>query len=242
MKKLIIGSTYTSKNYGKFKILKHIKKSKYLIKFNDTGWETQVTASNITKGKVKDYQKKTTYGAGFLGEKPDAKNKQIRKEWHDLIKRSYSTKFKAKFTTYKDVSIHQDWLDFRIFKKWYKANYIPGWQLDKDLLVPGNKHYSPKTCVYLPQDLNKAIMSVQVDPIRKDLGVTKRKDKYVSSIKANGEVKHLGTFDTEEEAHKTYMVKKIEQLESITKLHKKALSPLAKVGIKKLIKRLRKEI
>ena len=40
----------------------------------------------------------------------------------------------------------------KISKEWFDKNYIEGWHLDKDLIVKGNKVYSPTTCMLPPGD------------------------------------------------------------------------------------------
>lgn len=53
---------------------------------------------------------------------------------------------------YKDKTICEEWLNYANFRIWFDEHYVPGkWQidLDKDLLVQGNKEYSPETCVFL---------------------------------------------------------------------------------------------
>ena len=50
--------------------------------------------------------------------------------------------------------------DFQSFANWsvQQVGYgVPGYQLDKDLLVKGNKVYSPENCCFLPGEINSAI-------------------------------------------------------------------------------------
>ena len=49
-------------------------------------------------------------------------------------------------------TICEEWLNYANFRIWFDEHYVPGkWQidLDKELLVQGNKEYSPETCVFL---------------------------------------------------------------------------------------------
>ena len=242
-KKTIKGKKYTSKNHGDFTIISDkMEGNKYKIKFKKTGFETITTKSNINKRTVKDYLTRTAHEHGYLGTKPMKEDKEIRKVWQDLIKRAYGKKYIAKYGTYENVSISPEWLDFRNFRDFYKDNFVAGYQLDKDLIKPGNKVYSAKYCVYLPQKLNKMIMSVQNDPIRNDLGVTVKGKRFLASIKANGKVKHLSVFDTEKEAHHEYMTAKIKQIETVYALYKQDLNGKGKKGMQALIKRLKKHI
>lgn len=52
--------------------------------------------------------------------------------------------------------------DFQDFAEWCQ-NQIgynkPGFQLDKDILLKGNKEYGKKTCCFVPQRLNALILN-----------------------------------------------------------------------------------
>ena len=58
--------------------------------------------------------------------------------------------------SYKGASICDDWVYFSRFKEWVEsqeqalgADEIAKRQLDKDILSPGNKVYSPATCIFV---------------------------------------------------------------------------------------------
>ena len=74
--------------------------------------------------------------------------------WRNILKRCY-THYKCHQSSYEGCSIVPEWLIYSTFKKWFDANYISDYQLDKDLLVKGNKVYSPETCCFVPQEINK---------------------------------------------------------------------------------------
>lgn len=81
--------------------------------------------------------------------------------WVNMIKRCYDTKFACKIPTYHGCEICDEWLVFSNFKKWYDANHIEGYEIDKDVLcryygMP--KYYSPQTCRFVPHYLNSAIL------------------------------------------------------------------------------------
>lgn len=74
--------------------------------------------------------------------------------WVHMLRRCYSEKSLAKRPTYTNCSVCQEWLLFSNFEKWFNTNYREGLHLDKDILVEGNKVYSPDTCCFVPQYLN----------------------------------------------------------------------------------------
>lgn len=80
------------------------------------------------------------------------------KVWSTMLQRCYSPKCHIKHLSYIGCSVCEDWLLFSNFKKWHDENYIEGFSLDKDILVEGNKIYSPNTCRYVPNYLNNILV------------------------------------------------------------------------------------
>lgn len=71
--------------------------------------------------------------------------------FHNMYNRCYREDYLEKNPQYKGCSICDEWLNDReAFYNWVAENYyiIDGEQidLDKDILVKGNKVYSPDTC------------------------------------------------------------------------------------------------
>ena len=60
---------------------------------------------------------------------------------------------------YANVMICDEWLQYpKLFKEWYKAHYVEGWELDKDFVGTGLL-YSPETCCFLPPSINRRIVN-----------------------------------------------------------------------------------
>ncbi len=74
--------------------------------------------------------------------------------WCQVLNRCYSIKSQIKRPTYVGCTVCDEWKYFSNFKKWHDENYREGFHLDKDILIEGNKVYSPETCVFVPQYLN----------------------------------------------------------------------------------------
>lgn len=65
----------------------------------------------------------------------------------------------GKFGKYSDVTICDEWKNFQSFAHWFYTldYYQVGWQLDKDILYKDNNCYEPDKCVFLPEEVNKAL-------------------------------------------------------------------------------------
>ena len=59
---------------------------------------------------------------------------------------------------YDNVTVSDSFKHYPIFKQWYLTQYLEeGWELDKDLLVNGNKVYCASRCCFLPKEINSAL-------------------------------------------------------------------------------------
>lgn len=87
----------------------------------------------------------------------------IYSRWRSMLYRCYS----GKCPGYEGVTVCEEWLTFSNFEKWMKEQMkyidLSDRQLDKDVLVPGNKVYSRKTCHFVPRRVNCMFRSDGVD-------------------------------------------------------------------------------
>ena len=130
--------------------------------------------------------------------------------WHSMIRRCYSEYYKKHYPTYKGCSVCKEWRYLSNFKRWFDENYIEGCHLDKDILVQGNKVYSPETCCFVPQYINSLLTDHRGARGKYKIGVIKAKLGYVASVSCGGKGQHLGTFNTEDEAFAAYVKAKKE--------------------------------
>lgn len=133
--------------------------------------------------------------------------------WKNMIKRC-SEPFISKHPTYAGCTICDEWLSLSSFKIWFDANSVNGWQLDKDLLVLGNKIYSPKYCRFVPASLNSMFLGCesQRGEFPKGVYLDKALNKYRSCIYVNGKTTHLGIHETSDEAKDSYDAAKRNQV------------------------------
>jgi hypothetical protein len=89
---------------------------------------------------------------------------------------------------YNNCTLGKEWEKFENFEKWYYENYYSieePLEVDKDLLVKGNRMYSPDTCLLLPRFINTLITKTRSYSLL-PIGVKYNmggKFKYVSTIK-----------------------------------------------------------
>ena len=103
----------------------------------------------------------------------DIGNAPAYQRWFDMVRRCYSEKYHISKPTYIGCSVCAEWLYFSNFKKWYDENYIDGFHLDKDILVEGNKVYSPEFCRFVPAYLNSLLTDRKNNRGDLPLGVTR---------------------------------------------------------------------
>jgi len=133
--------------------------------------------------------------------------------WRHMLERCYVKKTQQKFPSYKKCSVCDEWLIFSAFFKWYKSqDKEPDAHLDKDLLFPGNKVYSPRACVLIPRRLNNFITDRAADRGEFMIGVSWHKHikKFTAqcSDPFTGKRGCLGYFTSEMDAHVAWRERK----------------------------------
>ncbi len=127
-----------------------------------------------------------------------------------MLERCYDDKYQERKPTYKECEVCTEWHDFQNFSEWYNDNYyeIPNesMALDKDILFKGNKIYSPETCVFVPQNINKLFTKRDNDRGKCPIGTYQLPDGNYGVYCNNGYGKsdYLGVYSTKEEAFRVY--------------------------------------
>lgn len=130
-------------------------------------------------------------------------------------------RYQKKYPTYVGVDCCADWKSFMSFHKWASENFKQGLELDKDILVKGNKIYSPETCAFVPKQLNYILNSFKSGISGTlPMGVSETNNitnKYRACVSSKGKRRNLGVFPTSQEAHKAWQwAKSIEIEKAIT--------------------------
>lgn len=126
--------------------------------------------------------------------------------WRRMIERAYCPNYKAARPTYVGVTVCDDWLRFSGFKSWMMEQDWEGKHLDKDILIPGNKIYAPDRCLFVTKEINNLLNDHARGRGKYPQGVSWKKGhkKYYAAISINNVDKHLGSYDTVEEASQVY--------------------------------------
>ena len=199
------------------KIIEYINSNNIIIEFQDDyKIKIKTSYSEFLIGAIKNPYYPSVYGVGILGDKYkshiDKKELKEYRAWKHMLRRCFDEKYKIKRPTYEDVYCCDEWLYYYVFYEWLhkQENFDSwlindGWALDKDVLVKGNKLYSPDTCCLIPTNINS--LFTKRDSVRGDLpiGVSKSHNKF--RFRCSNPItkqRHDMTFNTLEEAFKTY--------------------------------------
>ena len=209
-----VGKVCKSKSSGDFKILKYNDAYNVDIQFLKTGFEKSVQLVQVKSGNVKDPYSPSVFGVGILGTKyPSTINGRNTKEydlWYSMLKRCYSATLKKGYPTYEGCEVSENFKYFEYFYEWCHKQVgfgIEGFELDKDLLIKGNKVYNESTCVFLPQEINLVLTKCVTSRGKYLIGVCwcNTKKAFISQVRKNkGKSERLGIFKTEIEAFNAY--------------------------------------
>lgn len=151
-------------------------------------------------------QKRNAYGNG-INDMINTRNMPFEKCWRHMMERCYNPKILDKFPTYKGCTVCPEWHYLSNFKRWFEdpANgYREGYHLDKDILVKGNKVYSPDTCCFVPKEINILIKTMPKGKKGLPKGVTFKGKSYVAVVEIGGVRYRSERFSTPEAAFLAY--------------------------------------
>lgn len=229
MVKKYIGMKGINKDGCLMKIIEYNSANDVVVEFQDQYKQKVHThLCRFKSGDVKNPYSISVYGIGILGAKYSTidGNGNTLKEysaWKEMMSRCYSKSYEGKRERYKDVLICEEWLLYENFYEWLHSqeNFDKwlngnGWEVDKDILIKGNKVYSPKACCLVPGYIN--VLFTKRNKLRGEfpIGVTKSKNSF--RARCNNPItkkqEYLGSYSSEVDAFKAYKKRK----ETIIKL------------------------
>lgn len=175
--------------------------------------------------------------------------KDIKARYANMRNRCYSKAYQDSHPWYKGCTVCDEWLDpehgLERFGQWCNENYytIDGEgtiQLDKDILVKGNKVYSPDTCIFVPKSINCMFSgSSRKNENGLPMGVqySGRRQQYYPVL--NGldgrSIIDREYFDTSEEAWRRYAQYKQEYIISVAETYRSVVPPKVYEAIKNYV-------
>lgn len=221
-------------NFGSLMtIVEYRTAKKILVKFED---DTKVLCSysNFKNGKVNNPFDKTKNGVGYIGVgrfKPSHNGVKsiFYEKWHHMLQRCYEEYKGIGNKTYEECYVCEEWLNYQNFAEWMEANYYiiknEKMCLDKDILIKGNKLYSPETCCFVPNRIN--VLFTKRNKLRGDfpIGVSfdKRAKKFSAVCNNLNKSVWIGYYNTPEEAFIAYKNFKEHLIISIAEAYKEYL-------------------
>ena len=175
------------------------------------------------------YNKGKEYGINdlFGASKKEGICLTLYNHWNNMLHRCYDSKKHKINPTYIGCFVCKDWMYLSNFKNWFDENYVEGWCLDKDILVKGNKEYSPGKCCFVPNEINVLFTKRTANRGKYPIGVSmdKRNNRFNAYVNRGNRQDYLGSYSTPEEAFKAYKKAKEEWIKEVANKWKDKLKP-----------------
>lgn len=184
-----------------------MKKLVFGVGVNDADYPVEIKIE-VGKGPNGKRRRKTIWSCPFYV------------KWKQMLERCYSVKFQNKQPTYVGCLVIDEWLTFSNFKSWMEKQDWQDKDLDKDILVNGNRIYSPSTCIFIDHKINTFVMDFKKSKANLMPGVDfhKHAKKYRASCNnGNGKKVTLGYFEKEIDAHVSWVKYKIKLVHEMSK-------------------------
>ena len=148
--------------------------------------------------------------------KRDKREYKIYTLWKNMIARV--NRYDKSRPLYQLCTICKEWYTYSNFKSWVddaRNGYIEGYHLDKDILIKGNKVYSPNTCSFVPAEVNALLTKRQRFRGDYPIGVCFDGIGFTSSLSVLNRNKYLGYYATPLEAFNAYKTAKEEYIKEL---------------------------
>jgi len=137
------------------------------------------------------------------------------KKWHAMMRRASG---KTGQLCYSDCAVDVAFKSYEGFIEWAtnQVGYgFDGYQLDKDIIVKGNKIYGPEYCCFVPSHVNRLFIRGGVRRGAYPVGVYCKHKKYSNfsaELSVGGKKVLLGLYKTPEEAFNVYKKAKEDEM------------------------------
>lgn len=234
---MFVGDRFKN-NSGTWAVVVKYKNSKNVsVKFEDSfEYEGVYSSTDIRKGAFRNPYDKNTYGVGYLGvgEEPTkvkGKDSSLANIWRAMLERCYANNGRPSIVSYIGCTVKEEWHNFQNFAKWARCQIgfnLKEKNLDKDILLKGNKIYGPDTCCFVPSRVN--MMFVRASKVRGEypVGVYFNKAKGKLQVRCNDEnckSVFLGRYDSVDYAFIVYKKYKESVIKKVADQYKDVIDP-----------------
>lgn len=216
-----VGITNTNSQGYTMKVVEYIDNRNVIVEFQDEFHEqVKSTWNNFKKGNIKNHYAPFVCGVGIVGTKCpvtiDGKATKEYVSWSSMITRCFTKSFvngENYYYKYEDVEICNEWLCYEKYYEWlHSQENFDKWILmdkgavDKDIIVKGNKIYSPETCCLVPNYINALFLKSDRTRGKYPIGVTykTRDNVFEVQCRLNGKETYLGRRSTPEQGFLLY--------------------------------------
>lgn len=205
-----IGEVHLTKQGYKVKIIDYTTCMNLVVQFDNGYVVENIQYEHVKDGSIINPFHPSVCNEGYIGVGKYSPINSVKEYtlWQAVISRGYSNLFKKNNPTYKDITVCDDWKCLQNFGVWFENNWkehMQGWHLDKDILVKGNKIYSPETCCFVPAEINTLFIKANSKRGKHPIGVHEQNGRFIASLSHNkNKGVYLGTFDTANEAFECY--------------------------------------
>lgn len=229
-----IGQKFNTK-YSGFCEIYDYKSSKEVYVIFEDGYKTKTNLANIKSGRVGNINRARVFGEGVC----DMENVSDLKEyklWSSILRRAYSDVYHKNKKSYKDVEVCESWKRFSNFYNdiskipFYEKSINDNYELDKDILIRGNRFYKPDAVCFVPKEINSALINKGGSGSNGlPVGVSKAYSKYIvnASDTVTCYLERLGLKrynDTPEQAFNVYIMCKKAYLKDLAEKYKGEIS------------------
>jgi len=234
-----IGDKFTTKEGCVVEVVEYNNQNDIIVKFDDL-YKKRVSACSLRRGSIKNFYNPTVCGIGYIGEgiyrvSIGGNHTKAYGVWKAMVRRCYERKPRP---AYVGCSVCDEWHNFQNFAQWFSEQPNAGrkgFQLDKDLLVWGNKVYGPDTCSFVPNEINKLLTDSGSARGEWPQGVNyhNQRKKYRATLnKGSGKIQYLGLYETPEEAFVVYKREKEKFVKEQAEKYKYLLHPNVYANLK----------
>jgi len=215
-RKSVIGERHVNNQGYSFTIIEYYNKLNCTIQFDDGGILHNVNRDSLKTSSINNPNHPYLCGIGYIGiglysTKVNGKTTTTYTRWANMIRRCYNKEYQEKYPSYKNVTVCDEWHNFQNFAQWFEKNYNPeymeDWHVDKDILIKGNKIYSPETCCFVPREVNN-LFRTMCGKICIGTTFNKITNKFIAQVYMKGKKVCLGYFLKEEDAFQDYKIAK----------------------------------